>query len=36
MVAEKASDMIKAARLAGSDGDAQTVRAFADTESLAA
>ena len=33
MVAEKASDMIKAARLAGADADPQTVRAFADTES---
>jgi len=33
MVAEKASDMIKAARLAGSDADAQTLRGFADTES---
>ena len=32
MVAEKASDMIKAARLAGADSTAQTVRAFADTE----
>ncbi len=41
MVAEKASDMIKAARLAGADADPQTVRAFPDTqappiESLAA
>ena len=33
MVAEKASDMIKAARLAGADSSPQTVRAFADTES---
>ena len=33
MVAEKASDMIKAARLAGAGSTAQTVRAFADTES---
>ena len=33
MVAEKASDMIKAARLAGAEADPQTVRAFADTES---
>ena len=32
MVAEKASDMIKAARLAGADSTAQTVRGFADTE----
>jgi hypothetical protein len=41
MVAEKASDMIKAARLAGADSTPETVRAFADTkappaESLAA
>ena len=34
MVAEKASDMIKAARLADAGGDAQEVRAFADTEAL--
>jgi len=33
MVAEKASDMIKAARLAGTDAGPQTVRAFADTGS---
>ncbi len=32
MVAEKASDMIKAGRLAGADSGPQTVRAFADTE----
>jgi choline dehydrogenase-like flavoprotein len=32
MVAEKASDMIKAARLAGSDGNAQALHGFADTE----
>jgi choline dehydrogenase-like flavoprotein len=32
MVAEKASDMIKAARVAGSDVSPQVVRAFADTE----
>jgi choline dehydrogenase-like flavoprotein len=41
MVAEKASDMIKAARLAGTDSTPQTLRALADTqgpkvESLAA
>ncbi len=41
MVAEKASDMIKAARLAGAGGQPQVVRAFTDTqgpavESLAA
>jgi choline dehydrogenase-like flavoprotein len=33
MVAEKASDMIKAARLAGADTAPQVVRAFADTQS---
>jgi choline dehydrogenase-like flavoprotein len=32
MVAEKASDMIKAARLAGADSAPQPVRAFADTQ----
>ncbi len=32
MVAEKASDMIKAARLAGADSAPQIVRAFANTE----
>ena len=32
MVAEKASDMIKAARLAGADQASQTVRALADTK----
>jgi choline dehydrogenase-like flavoprotein len=31
MVAEKASDMIKAARLAGAGTDTQSVRAVADT-----
>ena len=36
MVAEKASDMIKAARLSGADTSPQTVRAFADTQTLAA
>ena len=36
MVAEKASDMIKAARLSGADRSPQTVRAFADTQTLAA
>jgi len=36
MVAEKASDMIKAARLAGENAPPQTVRAFADTEASAA
>jgi len=35
MVAEKASDMIKAARLSGADSTPQTVRAFADTEAPA-
>ena len=35
MVAEKASDMIKAARLAGADTTPQAVLAFADTESPA-
>jgi len=35
MVAEKASDMVKAARLAGADASPQTVRAFADTEAPA-
>ena len=35
MVAEKASDMIKAARLAGADTAPQDVRAFADTEAPA-
>jgi choline dehydrogenase-like flavoprotein len=33
MVAEKASDMIKAARLARPEADPQAVRAFADTQS---
>ena len=33
MVAEKAADMIKAARAARGDADAQTVQAFADTQS---
>ena len=33
MVAEKASDMIKAARQAGDQADPQTLQAFADTES---
>ena len=32
MVAEKASDMIKVARLAGAGSDPQAVRAFADTQ----
>ena len=36
MVAEKASDMIKAARLSRADTSPQTVRAFADTQTLAA
>ncbi len=36
MVAEKASDMIKAARVAGADASPQTVRAFGDTEAPAA
>ena len=36
MVAEKASDMIKAARLSGSETAPQTVRAFADTQTMAA
>ena len=36
MVAEKASDMIKAARVAGADASPRTVRAFADTEAPAA
>jgi choline dehydrogenase-like flavoprotein len=35
MVAEKASDMIRAARLTGADTSPQTLRAFADTESPA-
>ena len=33
MVAEKASDMIKAARLAGADATPQTVRGLAETDS---
>jgi choline dehydrogenase-like flavoprotein len=36
MVAEKASDMIKAARLAGAGADPQIVQAFADTQAPAA
>ena len=36
MVAEKASDMIKAARLAGAEASPQALRAFADTEAPAA
>ena len=35
MVAEKASDMIKAARLAGAQESPQVVRAFADTQAPA-
>jgi len=36
MVAEKASDMIKAARVSGTDAPPQTLRAVADTQVLAA